>query len=170
MNLTLDSVPFPNLMGFLALIVYLVTLLPTLLKINFPATQKTGIHGYPYINQRDFDLLDLETPWVYIQGVVSFLILVLMAITSNDWSMKRLKKKWKKLHQLTYLVIFVLIWHIWDKMSGHWTYVTPIGLIVSMGIAILLMMRVQIEHQNEQQRIQKKEASAMLISSSEEQS
>ncbi|KAM3091115.1 ferric reductase-like transmembrane domain-containing protein [Phormidesmis sp. 146-12] len=174
-------------MGFLALIFYTVTLMPTMMKVNFPQTQKmsvvqkllkhrrsiglisfflSAIHGYPYLNQRDLDLLDLETPWVYIQGVVCFLILILMTITSNTWSMKLLKKNWKKLHQLTYLVIFVLIWHVWDKMSGHWTYITPISLAILTGTAILFMSRMRIEEQNQQQEAQKKEAVAITTSSS----
>ncbi|WP_446871752.1 ferric reductase-like transmembrane domain-containing protein, partial [Phormidesmis sp. 146-12] len=186
-NLTLDPVTFPSLMGFLALIFYTVTLMPTMMKVNFPQTQKmsvvqkllkhrrsiglisfflSAIHGYPYLNQRDLDLLDLETPWVYIQGVVCFLILILMTITSNTWSMKLLKKNWKKLHQLTYLVIFVLIWHVWDKMSGHWTYITPISLAILTGTAILFMSRMRIEEQNQQQEAQKKEAVAITTSSS----
>lgn len=169
MNLTLDSAPFLNLIGFLALLFYSATLMGSILKINFPETQKTGIpqklmkhrrliglltfflsaiHGYPYFKQRDIDLFAPETSWVYIQGVVSFLILLLLAITSNNWSRKLLKKNWKKLHQLTYLVIFLLIWHVWEKMSGHWTYLTPIGLVAITGTAGLLIKRMQIEHEN----------------------
>jgi sulfoxide reductase heme-binding subunit YedZ len=58
-------------------------------------------------------------------------IFTTLAITSNDWSVKKLKKNWKKLHQLTYLVIFLLPWHILDKMSANWSYITPLSVLLS---------------------------------------
>lgn len=48
--------------------------------------------------------------------------------------------------------MFLLIWHIWDKMSGHWTYLTPIGLVIISGITALFLVKLGIEHQNKQQR------------------
>lgn len=39
----LDSFPLPNFLGFLALFSYVITLLPTILKIVFPKTKETGI-------------------------------------------------------------------------------------------------------------------------------
>ena len=44
----------------------------------------------------------LKRPYITI-GMVGFLVMAPLAITSNNWSVKRLGLKWKKLHQLTYI-------------------------------------------------------------------
>ena len=146
----LDSFPLPNFLGFLALVSYIVTLLPTIIRIVFPKTKETGIpkwllkrrrligviafflalaHGYLLVEKRQLDFSDPKTFWVYVQGISTFTIFTILAITSNNWSVKKLKKNWKQLHKLTYLAMFLLTWHIWDKMAGHWTYLTPIGIV-----------------------------------------
>ena len=175
--MTIDPTPLANNLGFLALVAYIITLCPTILRTVFPQTKQTGIpksllkhrriigilafflalgHGFILVKKRDFDFADPKTYWIYIQGVATMIIFTLLAITSNDWSVKRLKKNWKRLHSLTYLAIFLLAWHIWDKMLNHWSYVTPIGLIAIMTIAILFLIRRLIEYQNQQQKTKQK--------------
>jgi sulfoxide reductase heme-binding subunit YedZ len=170
---TIDESPLANTLGFIALASYIVTLLPTNLRIVFPETKATGIpqwllkrrriigiasfilalgHALLMIQKRKFDFLDLSTFWIYIQGVGTFIIFTLLFITSNNWSVKIMKKNWKQLHQLTYIALAILIWHIWDKMSGHWTYLTPISLIATTIIAALCIIRFWIEHQGKQKR------------------
>ncbi|MBW4629336.1 MAG: ferric reductase-like transmembrane domain-containing protein [Brasilonema octagenarum HA4186-MV1] len=172
----LDIPTQPHILGFLALFSYIVTLLPTILRIVFPQTKETGIpqlllkkrrligilafffafcHGFLLVKQRKIDFLDLETSWIYIQGIGTFIIFTLLAITSNDWSVKRLKKNWKKLHQLTYLAMFLLIWHVLDKMSGHWTYLTPFAIVGLSGITVFFFMRFRIEKGKKQQKKEK---------------
>ena len=169
--LAMDSFPLPNLLGFLALVTYIVTLLPTILRIVFPQTKETGIpqwllkhrrnigiiafflalaHGYLLVNKRQLDFLDPKTFWIYIQGISTFIIFTILAITSNNWSVKKLKKNWKQLHKLTYLAMFLLTWHVGDKMAGHWTYLTPIGIVSIIGITVLFIIRLRIERQNQQ--------------------
>ncbi|MCT7991045.1 ferric reductase-like transmembrane domain-containing protein [Laspinema olomoucense] len=160
--IAIDLPPLSNTLGFVALIYYVMSLAPTILRVVFPKTKKNSIpkfllkhrraigilafvfafgHGYLLVKKRDIDFFDLKTFWIYIQGVVTFIIFTLLAITSNDWSVKKLKKNWKRLHQLTYWAMFLLIWHIWDKMSGNWTYLTPVGVILITGITILFLVR-----------------------------
>ncbi|MBP5973283.1 ferric reductase-like transmembrane domain-containing protein [Brasilonema sp. CT11] len=174
--LKLDIPTLPHILGFLALFSYIVTLLPTILRIVFPQTKETGIpqwllkkrrligilafffafcHGFLLVKQRKIDFLDLETSWIYIQGIGTFTIFTLLAITSNDWSVKRLKKNWKQLHKLTYLAMFLLTWHIWDKMSGHWTYLTPFAIMSMSGITVLFFMRFRMEKGKKQQKKEK---------------
>ncbi|WGV25617.1 ferric reductase-like transmembrane domain-containing protein [Halotia branconii] len=173
----MDDSPIANILGFTALASYLITLLPTILKVVFPQTKETGIpqfllkrrrligiiafllalgHGFMMVQKRNFDFFDLKTLWIYIQGISTLLIFTVLAITSNDWSVKKLRKNWKKLHKLTYLSIFILTWHIWDKMLGHWTYLTPVSIISTMTIATLLIIRMWIENLNKQQKIESK--------------
>ncbi|MGB3513185.1 MAG: ferric reductase-like transmembrane domain-containing protein [Microcoleaceae cyanobacterium] len=114
----LNTATIANYLGLLALISYIITLLPTILRIVFPKSQKTEIpklllkyrcqigaigflftlgHGLLLVSKRNFDFFDIQTYWIYIQGVVTFIIFTLLAITSNDWSVKKLKKNWKNL-------------------------------------------------------------------------
>jgi methionine sulfoxide reductase heme-binding subunit len=113
-------------------------------------------HGYLLVKKRDFDFFDPSTFLVYVQGVSTFIIFTLLAITSNDWSVKRLKKNWKRLHSLTYLAMFLLTWHVWDKMADHWSYLTPLGLVTIVALNLLYLHRRQIEHRNQQKAAQKK--------------
>lgn len=176
----LDHPPLANVLGFLALGGYIMTLLPTILRTVFPDTKKTWIfkwlikyrrpigvaafvfafgHGSLLIVKRNFDFFDLRTYWVYIQGVITFVIFTLLAITSNDWSVKAMKKNWKRLHSLTYLAMFLLVWHVADKMSGHWTWLTPLGIIGIIAITILFLVRRWKERHNNCKKMSKKLAS-----------
>ena len=175
--ITIDIPPLANSLGFLALGAYILTLMPTNLRIVFPKTKQTEMpkwllknrriigvlafflalgHGFLLVKKRDFDFFDPSTYWIYIQGVATFTIFTLLAITSNDWSVKRLKKNWRRLHTLTYLAMFLLTWHVWEKMSEHWSYLTPIGLVGTVAITVLFLMRRWIERQNQQRKATKK--------------
>ncbi len=47
-------------------------------------------------------------------GFTALMILLPLAITSNQWSMRQLKKNWKRLHRLVYLAgILVIIHFVW---------------------------------------------------------
>ena len=169
--MAIDAAPLRNILGFLALVAYILTLMPTNLRIVFPETKQVLItkwllkyrriigiiafwlallHGFLLVKKRDLDFLDTNTYWIYMQGILTFIIFTLLAITSNDWSVKRLKKNWKRLHTLTYLAMFLLTWHVWDKMSDHWSYLTPLGLVVIVTTTFLFVMRLWIERRNKQ--------------------
>lgn len=175
--MNIDPFPIANGFGFLAMGGYILTLLPTNVRIVFPQTKQAhmpkwllknrrmiGIlsfllalgHGYLLVQKRYLDFLDPYTFWVYVQGISTFIIFALLAITSNDWSIKRLKKNWKRLHNLTYLAMFLLTWHVWDKMAGHWSYLTPFCLVSIVTINVLYLYRRRIEHRNQKQAAQKK--------------
>ena len=147
--------PIANILGLFALLSYIASLLPSLIKAVFPSTKKNKIiarllkyrrhigvaafslglnHGVLLILKLQLNLLDFHTYVKYVQGFSTLLIFTLLAFTSHDEAVKNLKAKWRKLHQLTYLAIFILPWHILDKMSGHWTYITPVAVSLSLGI------------------------------------
>ncbi|MEP6516582.1 ferric reductase-like transmembrane domain-containing protein [Microcoleus vaginatus] len=168
-TMDLDTFSHASFLGFAALTAYILTLLPTNLRIVFPLTKKTGFpqwllkyrrfigllsffltvaHGFIFFKQRNFDVFDITTYFVYFQGLATFIIFTLLAITSNDWSVKRLKKNWKKLQSLTYLAMFLVTWHIWDKMAYHWTYLTPVGIAAISATIVLFLCRAWIQRQS----------------------
>ncbi|PZD70739.1 Sulfoxide reductase heme-binding subunit YedZ [Acaryochloris thomasi RCC1774] len=159
----IDTPPPENFLGLLALLSYVITLTPSVMRIVFPHMKKTGIpkallkqrrcigvlafllaiiHGWILVRKRDIDFMDPRTSWIYFQGIATMAIFAILAATSNDWSVRALKKNWKKLHRLTYLALFLLTWHVWDKMSDHWTYVTPISMIAILCITALSILRL----------------------------
>lgn len=174
MRLPFESVPLGNHLGFLALAAYIATLAPTIVRVVFP-TYKThsavrwllkqrraiGIlafvlavgHTYFVIRKRNFDFFDLNTYRASAEGLSTLIIFTLLTITSNDWSIKRLKKNWKRLHALTYAAMFLLTWHVINKMAGQWTIVTPIAAIGIIGTTVLFLVRKGSEFQREFVRV-----------------
>jgi methionine sulfoxide reductase heme-binding subunit len=162
-----------SLFGFLALITYVLTLIPSNLTKVFPHTRQWKINRY-LLKQRRFlgltafalsldhviislskyhiGLLSLETYQSYYTGIFVFLIFTILAFTSNNWSIRKLKQKWKLLHQLTYVALILLFLHILSLMNRNWTFLTPIGLhIVSfvflMYLTRLLLSVTEVIHQ-----------------------
>ncbi|MCE2720090.1 MAG: ferric reductase-like transmembrane domain-containing protein [Dolichospermum sp.] len=160
-------IDYANIIGFLSLIYYSLTIIPTMIKTIFPNLYKqqsiwksllknrryTGVaafcfacnHGALLIWTRSLNLLDFNTWITYFQGLSSIIIFTILAITSNDESVRKLKVTWKKIHNLTYLCLFILPWHILDKMSGNWTYLTPFAVILSISLCLLFVVRKIIE-------------------------
>ena len=102
-------------------------------------------HAALLIWQKSLNFLDFNTCLESFQGLSSIIIFTILTITSNDESVRTLKKNWKKIHNLTYLCLFILPWHILDKMSGHWTYLTPFAVILSISLCLLFVVRKIIE-------------------------
>ncbi|MBW4563256.1 MAG: iron reductase [Mojavia pulchra JT2-VF2] len=119
--------PLANLLGLFALLAYIATLVPSIYKTVFPLFKNSksmmfllkkrryiGIsafyfgsnYGLLMLIQKNINLLDPLTYLEYFQGISILFIFTILAITSNDWSVKTLKHNWKTIHQLTYLVVF----------------------------------------------------------------
>ena len=74
------------------------------------------------VYQGDWDDLrrSLGTPFVWF-GLGGLAILTVLALTSNQWSMRRLGgKNWKGLHRLVYVAAALLIYHQAIAGKGHW--------------------------------------------------
>ena len=52
----------------------------------------------------------IKRPYITI-GVVAWLMLIPLAITSPKFMVRRLGKSWKKLHKLVYLIGILGVWH-----------------------------------------------------------
>lgn len=173
MSIPLDIPPFGNQLGLFALAAYITTLLPSIFRVVFPAIKKTKLpklllkyrrvigilafifalgHAYLVIRKRNFDFFDPETYIVSFEGTTTLIVFTLLAITSNDWSIKRLKRNWKRLHTLTYLAMFLLTWHVLSKMSGQWTWITPWAAIAILTTVVLFAVRKWTEIRLKQQQ------------------
>jgi sulfoxide reductase heme-binding subunit YedZ len=72
--------------------------------------------------QGDWDdlLQSFSKPFVWF-GSLGLSILVVLALTSNNWSVRKLGgKRWKLLHRLAYVAAIALIYHQSIAGKGHW--------------------------------------------------
>lgn len=85
--------------------------------------------------EHDFDWAavfadSLKRPFV-TAGLVSIALLIPLAMTSNQWSMRRLGSSWKKLHRLVYVVATISVLHFYLHKTGKNDFLEPtIALIV----------------------------------------
>ena len=155
-----------SISGFIALITYILSIIPKNAATVFPSTKKlklikllfkyrkhaglsaffwSSIHGAITISHMNIDLLSLDTYSYYYSGITAFIIFTLLAVTSNKFSIKKLKKKWKALHNMTYVAMVMLLIHVWTMMESNWTKLTGIGLCLLVSIAIIYFIRLYID-------------------------
>ena len=77
-------------------------------------------------------LLETFTQFNYLAGFIAILILIPLLFTSNRKSMKKLKKRWKKLQSFAYLAIFLSLVHvaILDKTWIIYAVIAGLGFII----------------------------------------
>lgn len=135
------------------LITLLVTPLRKLLKLNWliKLRRMLGLFVFFYavlhfITYLWFDqffdikaiLIDIpKRPFITI-GFASFLLLIPLAVTSTNAMQRRLKKKWRTLHKLVYVIpVLVIIHFIWSLKAD---YSEP--FVYALIFAALMLLRV----------------------------
>ena len=69
----------------------------------------------------DWDPLAAVFEAIYLVWLSGLTILVILALTSNQWSIRKLGgKNWKRLHRLAYVAAALLIYHQAIAGKGHW--------------------------------------------------
>ena len=83
----------------------------------------------------------LKRPYITI-GMAGFLCLVPLVATSNNWSVRKLGPRWRKLHQLTYVAaVLGAVHYIWLAKGFQ---LEP--LIYAAVILALLVMRLRLRN------------------------
>ena len=142
--------PLSNIFGFVSLVLYFLSLQPGMLRIINPDLQHSKymlyiakkrriigisafifglLHGILMIQKKGLDLLDINSYTKYWPGFSLLLIFTILASTSNRWSVSHMRQNWKKLHQLTFLIMFLSLVHVVDKVEV-WTILTPLVLTI----------------------------------------
>ena len=86
----------------------------------------------------------LQKPYIIV-GVISFLLLIPLALTSFDIWKKRLGKNWKRLHQLVYFIAPLVVLHYaWSKKGDIFTLQGDIIRPLIYGIIILIFLIFRI--------------------------
>ncbi|WP_353667658.1 protein-methionine-sulfoxide reductase heme-binding subunit MsrQ [Marinomonas sp. THO17] len=80
----------------------------------------------------------IEKPYIYA-GVGAFVILLVLAVTSHKYIMKRLAKRWKPLHRYIYLSVALVWLHLWWQIKSD----TSIVIWYSVFVIPLLLLRTK---------------------------
>jgi methionine sulfoxide reductase heme-binding subunit len=123
-----------------------------------PARRPLGLYAYMYaaIHLLIFSGLDYgfdlglimqevaEKRFILV-GMASFLILTVLAVTSVRWWMVRLGKRWKRLHQLVYLVNLMVVLHFaWAVKGDIFTLQGDILRPLLAGIIIITLLILRL--------------------------
>lgn len=97
--------------------------------------------SYAGIDQR-FDLAAIfedvaKRPFITI-GFTAFLLLIPLAVTSTNGMMKRLGRRWQKLHRLVYVIAVLGAWHFYWQVKLD----TLEPLVYTAILAVLLGYRI----------------------------
>jgi len=79
----------------------------------------------------------VERPYITL-GMTGLLLLIPLALTSTKGMMRRLGKRWQKLHSLVYLIAVVAVWHFYWQVKLD----TADAMIYALLLAVLLATRV----------------------------
>jgi len=85
-----------------------------------------------------------QKPYILV-GFISFLLLIPLAFTSFDVWKIRLRKNWKRLHQLVYLIAPLVVLHYgWSKKGDFFALQGDIirPLIYGLIVVVLLVFRI----------------------------
>ena len=102
-----------------------------------------GVHVWYYVLYEGslaailFDFWQLE----YFVGWVSFAVFLALAVTSNDWSVRRLGRGWKRLHLAVYAGGLCAMWH-WYLLDWY----VARSLFWCAVFATPLLIRVPLRH------------------------
>ncbi len=91
--------------------------------------------GSGYWSQIGTDIL--KRPFITV-GFTAWLLLLPLALTSNRWMMRLLKKNWQRLHRLVYVIAILAVVHFW------WLVKSDIRepLLYALVLALLLAARI----------------------------
>lgn len=136
------------------------TPLNTLFKWSEPLKRRRalGLYAFMYATIHVIIFIDLdyglawsliiqtifEKPYIVV-GMLTFLMLIPLAFTSFDIWKKRLGKKWKRLHQIIYLIAPLAVLHYaWGKKGDFFRLQGEIilPLIYAVIVILLLVMRI----------------------------
>jgi sulfoxide reductase heme-binding subunit YedZ len=74
----------------------------------------------------------VERPYIAV-GAIALLGLSTLAATSTRWSMRKLGKRWKKLHRIVYPIVLVVLLHmLWVVRAdaGRWSLYATVAVVL----------------------------------------
>jgi sulfoxide reductase heme-binding subunit YedZ len=81
----------------------------------------------------------IDRPFITM-GFISFVFLIPLALTSNQWSVRLLGKNWNLLHRLIYIIACTAIAHYWWHKAGK----NDLETVSIYGFIILILLAFRI--------------------------
>jgi sulfoxide reductase heme-binding subunit YedZ len=81
----------------------------------------------------------IDRPFITM-GFISFVFLIPLALTSNQWSVRSLGKNWNLLHRLIYIIACTAIVHYWWHKAGK----NDLETVSIYGFIILVLLAFRI--------------------------
>lgn len=157
-------------MGTLSLILFIITLIPSmirrfglskefslLIKLTLPVRRQFGILMFMtafthYLAMKVIPTLQFKLPPSLPDyqafGLAAIILSLALFITSNNWSTRKLKSNWKKLHRLTYVIGWLIFGHVLliSLRSGEGLSIQAIaiGIVMVLEMASLIKARVNV--------------------------
>jgi sulfoxide reductase heme-binding subunit YedZ len=117
-----------------------------------------GLYAFMYATIHLLIYLDLDfgLAWSFILqnftedprlvvGLTAFLLLIPLAWTSFDIWKKRLKKNWKRLHRVVYLIVPLVVLHYaWNKKGNIFLAQGDIAQPLAYGLIVIFLLFIRI--------------------------
>lgn len=87
-------------------------------------------------------ILPLPFPVFELFGIAAFTMLFLLFITSNDFSVKRLGIWWDRLHQLTYVIVWLIFAHVALQRLSIWTLLIGVTAVAQISSHLYVRMKM----------------------------
>ena len=88
-----------------------------------------------------------KRPYITI-GFAALLMLIPLAVTSTNRMMRRLGRRWQKLHRLIYLVAILGVWHFWWQVKKDirqpLLYVAMLSVLLGFRLVVLALNRARV--------------------------
>ncbi len=89
-----------------------------------------ALHTLFYIADKNF--LSIFDEFNFIIGLIAAVVMLALAVTSNKWSMRKLKRNWKKLQRYAYAAGVLTVLHVLLLGKGWMVY----GIIMAVGFIV----------------------------------
>jgi sulfoxide reductase heme-binding subunit YedZ len=165
-----ERVEYGKNMGTLSLVIFIITLIPSmirrfglakeftlLIKFTLPVRRQFGILMFMtafthYLAMKVIPTLQFKLPPslpIYQAfGLVALIFSFTLFITSNNWATRKLKSNWKKLHRLTYVIGWLIFGHVLliglNSEEVISIQALAIGIVMILEMASLIKARVNV--------------------------
>lgn len=85
----------------------------------------------------------VPTELFQLAGFFAFLILLSLFVTSNDWSVKKTGPWWDRIHNLTYVVIWLIFVHVALQRLSVWSILIAVASVAQVSSHIYAKWRLK---------------------------
>lgn len=74
----------------------------------------------------------IPTEFFQLFGFIAFVLLLSLFVTSNDWSVKRLGRWWEWIHNLTYIIVWLIFLHVALQRLSIWSVLVGVASVAQV--------------------------------------